>query len=82
MRFMMGRYIPEAMRSFGPEPCTKMTSGNGPDPAGNLRSPTKLNEPDWKVISSTLGGGGVTGGVGVAEGAEEQAANSRASRKI
>jgi hypothetical protein len=43
---------------------------------------TSVNYPDWKVISSILAGWGVTGGVGVADGAEEQPANSMASRKI
>jgi hypothetical protein len=55
---MIGRYPPNMVRSIPPEPCTNRTTGNGAVPSGNLRSPTILNDPDSKVISSTLAGWG------------------------
>ena len=45
---------PNRVRSASPSPCTSRTTGNGPVPAGKRRSPTSVNSPDWKVISSIL----------------------------
>src|SRR5512136_1536313 len=55
---MIGRYPPKNVRSDGPLPWTNRTTGNGPVPLGVRRSPTRVNSPDWKVISSILAGWG------------------------